>query len=139
MSYTVATMKKLKMSDLGGIQVELDRQYADENAYKNDVDLTKSDQNVELVATHENQKGALRKDVKNYIDENKSSSRKTRKDAVVLNSWVITSDNQFLKILTDPRPFNSFKTPKTSLAKDTDKIISVRRLFILMRPRPTCI
>lgn len=112
MSYTVATMKKLKMSDLGGIQVELDRQYADENAYKNDVDLTKSDQNVELVATHENQKGALRKDVKNYIDENKSSSRKTRKDAVVLNSWVITSDNQFFENLDRPQTIQFFQDAK---------------------------
>ena len=72
MSYVVATMKKLKAPDLGGIQVELDRQYKDENAYKNEVDLTRSNQNLELVQSHTTEKGSLRRDVESYINENKS-------------------------------------------------------------------
>lgn len=116
MSYVVATMKKLKMSDLGGVQVEFDRQYQDEKAYKNDVDLTRSNQNLELVDRHISQKGSLRRDVEKYINENKSSSRKIRKDAVVLNSWIITSDKSFFEPLTHEQQVQFFQDAKTFFA-----------------------
>ena len=116
MSYVVATMKKLKAPDLGGIQVELDRQYKDENAYKNEVDLTRSNQNLELVQSHTTEKGSLRRDVESYINENKSSTRKIRKDAVVLNSWIITSDKSFFEPLTHEQQVQFFKDAKEFFA-----------------------
>lgn len=116
MSYVVATMKKLKAPDLGGIQVELDRQYKDENAYKNDVDLTRSNQNLELVQSHTTEKGSLRRDVESYINENKSTTRKIRKDAVVLNSWIITSDKSFFETLNHEQQVQFFKDAKNFFA-----------------------
>lgn len=112
MSYSVATMKKLKSSDLGGIQIESDRQYDDPNAYKNEVDLERSKLNVELVESHDSSKGGLKRETEKYILENKQSTKKTRKDAVVLNSWIITSDQKFFDNLTQEQQLKYFEDAK---------------------------
>lgn len=109
MSYAVATMKKLKSSDLGGIQIESDRQYDDPNAYKNEVDLSRSHLNLELIDTHDHTKGGLKRETETYINANKVSERKIRKDAVVLNSWIITSDQSFFESLSHNQQVQFFK------------------------------
>nr|WP_274606289.1 plasmid recombination protein [Lactobacillus delbrueckii] len=35
-------------------------------------------------------------DIESYINENKASKRAVRKDAVLVNEWIITSDKDFL-------------------------------------------
>ena len=35
--------------------------------------------------------------IHSFINDNKSSSRAVRKDAVLINEWIITSDNPFFK------------------------------------------
>ena len=37
------------------------------------------------------------RDIEQFINDNKSSSRAVRKDAVLINEWIITSDNPFFK------------------------------------------
>lgn len=65
--------------------------------------------NYDLVNRTDNYKT----DIQQFINDNKSSSRAVRKDAVLINEWIITSDNQFFKDKDDKEIKDFFDTAKS--------------------------
>ena len=90
MSFVVARMQKVKSGNLVGVGNHNQRNT--DNHSNKDIDVERSHLNYDLVNRTENYK----RDIEQFID-NKSSSRAVRKDAVLINEWIITSDNQFFK------------------------------------------
>lgn len=104
MHYAVATMKKLKADNLPGI---LRHDFRVTDHHKNpDIDPSKSKMNLELVADHKLHK----RDVMDYIDRRRAGTRKLRKDAVVMNEWIISSDHDFFANLTDQQTEQYFRS-----------------------------
>lgn len=96
MSYAVARMQKMKSPDLKGIQFHNQRERKsltnedinEERSYEN-YDL-KNDENINY-----NER------VKEIIESQKVGTRKTRKDAVLVNELLITSDRDFFENLNE--------------------------------------
>lgn len=87
--YAVATMKKMKIDNLSGI---FRHDFRETDNHKNqDIDPSKSNQNIELVADHKLRK----RDVMDFIQNHRVGSRKVRRDAVVLDEWIISSDHGY--------------------------------------------
>lgn len=98
MSMIVARMEKMKSGNLVGIGNHNQRKT--KNHSNKDIDKTRSKLNYDLLNRTENYKT----DIENFINENKSTQRVVRKDAVLINEWIITSDQVFFKNLnTDER------------------------------------
>lgn len=105
MSYLVARMKKLKSGNLTGISRHNER--LNERNSNKDIDSEKSHLNYNLV---QNNSEDLLKDTQNFIDENKSTSRAIRKDSVMINEWIISSDTEFFENLSENESREYFKT-----------------------------
>lgn len=90
MSYAVCRMQKLKAFDLKGIQFHNQRERESKTNF--DIDKSKSSLNYDLVND-----GPIdyNERVKEIIDSQKVGDRKTRKDAVVVNELLVTSDKDF--------------------------------------------
>lgn len=116
MSYAVATMKKLKVENLSGIQKHDEREF--KNHSNEDIDSTKSDENFDLINDH---KINFKQDIINHINKNKSSKRKIRKDAVVCNEWIISSDHEFFANLTKDQTKQYFETAVNYFAENFGK------------------
>ena len=91
MSFAVARMQKVKSGNLVGVGNHNQRNT--DNHSNKDIDVERSHLNYDLVNRTENYK----RDIEQFINDNKSSSRAVRKDAVLINEWIITSDNPFFK------------------------------------------
>ncbi len=91
MSFAVARMQKVKSGNLVGVGNHNQRNT--DNHSNKDIDVERSHLNYDLVNRTENYK----RDIEQLINDNKSSSRAVRKDAVLINEWIITSDNPFFK------------------------------------------
>ena len=85
----MATMKKMKIDNLSGIFRHNFRET--ENHKNQDIDPSKSNQNIELVAEHKLRK----RDVMDFIQKHRVGSRKVRRDAVVLDEWIVSSDHGY--------------------------------------------
>ncbi len=90
MSYAVVRMQKMKSHDLKGIQFHNQRER--ESKTNDDIDKERSHENYDL-KNDENINYNER--VKDIIDSQKTGTRKTRKDAVLVNELLITSDRNF--------------------------------------------
>lgn len=55
-------------------------------------------------------------DIEAYINENKASKRAVRKDAVLVNEWIITSDKDFFEQLDEAETRKYFETAKQYFA-----------------------
>ena len=95
MSMLVARMQKMKADNLIGIGNHNQRKT--KNHSNPDIDTSLSELNYDLVNRTDNYK----KDIENFINENKSTTRAIRKDAVLVNEWIITSDRKFFENLSD--------------------------------------
>lgn len=96
MSYAVCRMQKMKSHDLKGMQFHNQRER--ESKTNPDIDRSKSHLNYDLVNA---EKIDYNKHVKEIIESQKIGTRKTRKDAVLVNELLITSDRAFFERL-DP-------------------------------------
>lgn len=94
MSMMVATMKKMKNGNLGGIQKHNQREF--ENHSNEDIDPVRSDMNYDLV---NDEKINYKDKVNSIIDEQRVSTRAVRKDAVKVDEWIISSDREFFNNL----------------------------------------
>lgn len=94
MSMLVARMQKMKADNLIGIGNHNQRKT--KNHSNPDIDTSLSNLNYDLVNRTDNYK----KDIENFINENKSTTRAIRKDAVLVNEWIITSDRKFFENLS---------------------------------------
>lgn len=90
MSYAVVRMAKMKSHDLKGIQFHHQRER--ESRTNPDIDLEKTKENYDLInAANIN----YNERVKEIIESQKTGTRKTRKDAVLVNELIVTSDKDF--------------------------------------------
>ncbi|WP_256682311.1 MobV family relaxase, partial [Klebsiella grimontii] len=100
MSKIVARMEKMKDGNLSGIQRHNQRET---NNHSNpDIDIEKSHLNYDLVNP-----GSInyREKIKQIIESQRISKRAVRKDAVLVNEWIITSDTAFFQENTDTQAF----------------------------------
>ena len=110
MSFVVARMQKVKSGNLVGVGNHNQRNT--DNHSNKDIDVERSHLNYDLVNRTENYKT----DIQQFINDNKSSSRAVRKDAVLINEWIITSDNPFFKDKDDKEIKDFFDTAKSYFA-----------------------
>ena len=102
MSYAVCRMEKMKSHDLKGMQFHNQRER--ESKTNLDIDKSKSGLNYDLVNP---EKIDYNKRVKEIIENQKTGTRKTRKDAVLVNELLVTSDRGFFERL-DPQEQKRF-------------------------------
>lgn len=95
MSYAVVRMAKMKSHDLKGMQFHNQREK--ESKTNPDIDKSKSSLNYDL---HNSGPIDYNKRVKEIINSQKVSERKTRKDAVLVNELLVTSDRHFFDKLS---------------------------------------
>ena len=106
MAYMVARTEKRKVGSLSGYQNHVDRKT--ENHSNKDIDNSKTHLNYDLVG-HETDK-SFHKEFMDYINENRVGSRAVRKDAVVMQDWIIGSSQEFFDALTPEETRNYFET-----------------------------
>ncbi|MDN6835319.1 MAG: plasmid recombination protein [Lactococcus lactis] len=111
MSYLVARMQKMKAGNLVGMGNH--NQRLTDNHSNKDIDTERSYLNYDLVNRTDNYKT----DIQQFINDNKSSSRAVRKDAVLINEWIITSDNHFFKDKDDKEIKDFFEQSKDYFAE----------------------
>ncbi|HDA7912550.1 TPA: plasmid recombination protein, partial [Staphylococcus aureus] len=96
MSYAVCRMQKVKSAGLKGIQFHNQRER--KSRTNDDIDHERTRENYDL----KNDKNIdYNERVKEIIESQKTGTRKTRKDAVLVNELLVTSDRDFFEQL-DP-------------------------------------
>lgn len=110
-SFVVARMQKLKADNLVGLGNHDQRKTA--NHSNQDIDVSRSHLNYDLVAGRTNN---FKTDIQGYINEHKTSQRAVRKDAVLANEWIITSDKGFFEQLDEKQTRTYFETVKQYFA-----------------------
>ena len=96
MSYAVTRMQKVKSAGLKGMQFHNQRER--ESRTNEDIDRERTHENYDL---RNDGNIDYNERVKEIIDSQKTDTRKTRKDAVLVNELLITSDKKFFDRL-DP-------------------------------------
>lgn len=102
MSYAICRMQKMKSHDLKGMQFHNQRER--ESKTNPDIDKDRIHLNYDLVNA---EKIDYNKQVKEIIESQKTGTRKTRKDAVLVNELLVTSDRGFFDRL-DPNEQKRF-------------------------------
>ncbi|MGM0183539.1 hypothetical protein IGK74_002505, partial [Enterococcus sp. AZ150] len=114
MAYMVARTQKHKVGSLNGLQNHVDRKT--KNHTNKDIDITKSDLNYDLV--RDTREKTFLSDVTEYIEKNKTSKRAIRKDAVLVNEWLISSSKDFFDGLTESDTKQYFETALDYFSKE---------------------
>ena len=114
MSYMVARMQKMKAVNLGGAYRHNERIF--ENHSNKDIDTSRSHLNYEL--TVRDRELSYKSQIEDYINENKVSERAIRKDAVLCDEWIITSDKTFFEKLDQEKTRDFFETAKNYFAEN---------------------
>ena len=112
MAYAVARMQKMKVGNLTGIENHNKRKT--KNHANKDIDIERSDLNYDLVESS----GTYHKNVMGYINKNKASKRAIRKDAVVVNEWLISSSAAFFEGMEDDEIKRYFEVSKDFFATE---------------------
>ena len=94
MSFAVVRMQKMKSHDLKGIQFHNQRER--ESKTNDDIDPDRTHENYDLV---NDEPIDYNERVKEIIESQKVGTRKTRKDAVLVNELLVTSDRYFFERL----------------------------------------
>lgn len=114
MSYMVARMQKMKAGNLGGAFKHNERVF--ETHSNKDINPSRSHLNYEL--TDRDRSVSYEKQIKDYVNENKVSNRAIRKDAVLCDEWIITSDKDFFEKLDEEQTRTFFETAKNYFAEN---------------------
>ena len=122
MSYMVARMQKMKVGNLGGAHKHNERIF--EKHSNKDIDTSRSHLNYEL--TDRDRSVSYERQIKDYVNENKSSKRGIRKDAVLCDEWIITSDKDFFEKLGQEQTRKFFET---HIMKRLDYLIMKRQVY----------
>lgn len=112
MAYAVARMQKMKVGNLSGLENHNRRKT--KNHANKDIDVTKSHLNFDLVENS----ATYHKNIMQYINKNKSSKRAIRKDAVVVNEWLVTSSAAFFEGMEDDEIRRYFEVSKDFFANE---------------------
>ena len=110
-SYMVARMQKMKADNLVGIGNHNQRKT--QNHSNKDIDVERSHLNYDLV---EGRTENYKTDIQTFIDEKKAGTRATRKDAVLVNEWIISSDKTFFEDKDDKEIERFFEETKNYFA-----------------------
>ncbi|MGO3264933.1 MAG: MobV family relaxase [Lactococcus lactis] len=111
MSMVVARMQKMKAENLTGIGSHNQRKT--DNHSNKDIDVSKSHLNYDLVHQTQNYK----KDIEQFIHDKRTGSRAIRKDAVLVNEWIISSDRLFFERLNEQETKHFFEATKDYFAE----------------------
>lgn len=93
MSMLVARMEKMKADNLvgcGNHNLRLTKGHSNK-----DIDVERSYLNYDI----RNVTQRYKVDIMNYVNQNKASKKSVRKDAVIVNEWIISSDRAFFENL----------------------------------------
>lgn len=112
MAYAVARMQKMKVGNLSGLESHNKRKT--KNHTNENIDVTKSHLNFDLVGNS----GTYHKDIMGYINKNKGTTRAIRKDAVVVNEWLISSSAAFFEGMEDNEIKRYFEVSKDFFATE---------------------
>lgn len=112
MSHMVARTMKLKAGNLGGLGRHVER--TTDNHSNKDIDPEKSHLNYELVQRN----NSIQSEITSFIESEKSTTRKLRKDAVLCNEWIISSDKFFFEKLSAEETRNYFEVAKDYFAEN---------------------
>lgn len=104
-------MQKMKAGNLVGIGNHNQRKT--ERHSNKEIDVSRSHLNYDLVNRTTNYK----RDIEQFIEENKSTTRAVRKDAVLVNEWIISSDRDFFEDLSEREIENFFERSKDYFAE----------------------
>lgn len=104
-SMIVARMQKMSAGNLTGSQKHNQREY--ENHSNEDIEKDRSELNYDLV---NDEKINYRERVTEIIDSQRESTRAIRKDAVLVNEWIITSNQEFFKDFDEQETKRFFET-----------------------------
>lgn len=107
----VARMQKMKADNLVGIGNHNQRKT--QNHSNKDIDVERSHLNYDLV---EGRTENYKTDIQTFIDEKKAGTRATRKDAVLVNEWIISSDKTFFEDKDDKEIERFFEETKNYFA-----------------------
>lgn len=102
----VARTEKRKVGNLAGYQIHVDRKT--KNHENKDIDNSKTHLNYDLVG--HDKSISFKKEFMDYIEQNKTSKRAIRKDAVVLQDWIIGSSQEFFNELSESETRKYFET-----------------------------
>lgn len=102
----VARTEKRKVGNLAGYQIHVDRKT--ENHENKDIDNSKTYLNYDLVG--HDKTVSFHQEFMGYIEQNKTGNRATRKDAVVLQDWIIGSSQDFFNGLSESETRKYFET-----------------------------
>lgn len=105
MSMLVARTQKMKSQNIGGIQKHNQREFSFNSNEKINKDL--SHFNYDLV---NNRPIDYRERVMSIIESQKTGTKAIRKDAVLVNEWMITSDQNFFKDLSEENKQKFFES-----------------------------
>lgn len=106
MAFMVARTEKRKIGSLSGYQNHVDRKT--KNHSNKEIDNSKTYLNYDLVG-HETDK-SFHKEFMDYINEYRVGARAVRKDAVVMQDWIIGSSQEFFDALTPEETRKYFET-----------------------------
>ena len=126
MSYMVARMQKMKAGNLGGAYKHNERVF--ETHSNKDIDPSRSHLNYEL--TDRDRSVSYERQIKDYVNENKISNRAIRKDAVLCDEWIITSDKSFFEKLSEEETREFLRPLKIILRKIMVRTISLMQAYI---------
>lgn len=104
MSFFAGRMHKLKAHDLKGIQYHNQRERPSKT--NTDIDRSKTHLNYDLV---NNTRIDYKEKIEKRIKEGVKTKRKIRKDAVLCNQWIITSDRGFFEDLSEKEERRFFR------------------------------
>lgn len=135
MSYVVARMAKYKSGQLTAIYNHNERIF--KNHSNKEIDVEKSHLNYEL--TNRDQAQNYHKQIKEHINENRLSTRGVRKDAILCNEWIITSDKTFFNSLDEKQTREFLIQLKIILLKNMVMLILLTLEFTLMKVLRICI
>src|SRR5699024_6411823 len=90
MSYAVRSIQKVESAGLKGMQFHNQRER--ESRTNEDIDRERTHENYDL---QNDENINYNERVKDIIDSQKTGTRKTRKDAVLVNELLVTSDRDF--------------------------------------------
>lgn len=109
MSRIVAHMQKLKVGNLKGVQRHVDR--LNQNYSNELIDSSKTTLNYEL--TEHLKSDDYQQDIQAHIQATRTAKKAVRKDAVLVNSWIISSDQEFFEGLSTDEQRRFFETNLT--------------------------
>lgn len=121
MSFLVCHVQKFKSPDVRGMQIHNQRE--SKNSKNKEIDIERSHLNIDLV-----NEGSINynKKVKQIIEKGYKGTKAIRKDAVVMNSTLISSDREFFKDMPREKQLEFFKESLNYLSEKygEDNIVS---------------